>query len=35
MANTETIRAALKTVGKNSENMGLKIYKQDFSIMQK
>jgi hypothetical protein len=30
----ETIRTALKAVGKNSENMSSKIYKQDFSTMQ-
>jgi hypothetical protein len=31
----ETLRTTLKAVGKNSENMRSKIYKQDFSTMQK
>ena len=34
MVNAATIRTPFKAVGKNSEIMSLKIYKQDFSTVQ-
>jgi hypothetical protein len=34
MVNTLTFRTALKAVGKNTENMSLKIYKQNFTRLQ-